>query len=143
MDENTPPMVQVSDQEAWELLRGTQVGRLAAHAADELDIFPINYVVDGSTIVFRTAPGTKLLELTIHGAVAFEIDGWTEHSAWAVIVKGTAEALEHQGDIDHAAQLPLVPWIPTLKDRYVRITPTSISARRFARGPEPEALYTY
>lgn len=143
MDENTPPVVQVSDREAWELLRATQVGRLATQAAGELDIFPINYVVDGSTLVFRTAPGTKLLELTVHGAVAFEIDGWTDHSAWAVIVKGTAEALELQRDIDHADELPLVPWIPTIKDRYVRITPTSISARRFARGPEPEVSYAY
>jgi nitroimidazol reductase NimA-like FMN-containing flavoprotein (pyridoxamine 5'-phosphate oxidase superfamily) len=143
MDENTPPIVQVSDEEAWELLRTTPVGRLATHAAGEVDIFPINYVVDGSSLVFRTAPGTKLLELTVHHAVAFEIDGWTEHGAWAVIVKGEAEELQHQIDIDRAAQLPLVPWIPTLKDRYVRITPTSVSARRFPRGPEPEVSYTF
>jgi hypothetical protein len=30
-----------------------------------------------------------------------------------------------------------VPWIPTLKYTYVRITPTSVSGRRFRRGPEP------
>ncbi|MEO6532067.1 MAG: pyridoxamine 5'-phosphate oxidase family protein [Pseudolysinimonas sp.] len=143
MSDKDFPITTISDAEAWELLRMTQVARLATHAAGEVDIFPINYVVDGSTLIFRTAPGTKLLELTLHHAVALEIDGWTEHSAWAVVVKGTAEELQHQADVDHAEKLPLVPWIPTYKDRYVRITPNSVSGRRFPRGPEPEASNDY
>ena len=48
------------------------MGRLAVAAAGEVDIFPINYAdVDRDTILFRTAEGTKLLELTINGRVAF------------------------------------------------------------------------
>ena len=31
-----------------------------------------------------------------------------------------------------------MPWIPTLKYVYVRITPTLITGRRFERLPEPE-----
>lgn len=135
---NDNPITEISDNEAWELLRVTPLGRLAVSAGGELDIFPVNYVVDGSTLLFRTAPGTKLVELTVRDAVVFEIDGWTEHSAWSVIVKGTAARLDHQLDIDHADTLPLVPWIPTLKYDYVRITPTLLSGRRFTRDPEPE-----
>jgi nitroimidazol reductase NimA-like FMN-containing flavoprotein (pyridoxamine 5'-phosphate oxidase superfamily) len=143
MGKNDPAVVAISDAEVWELLRITQMGRLATHAADELDIFPINYVVDGSTLVFRTAPGTKLLELTVNHSVAFEIDGGSEHMVWAVIVKGTAEELHRQADIDHAEQLALVTWVTTPKDRYVRITPTSVTGRRFIRGPEPEVSHEY
>lgn len=131
-------VIELGEAEVWELLRSTPIGRLAAAAGGELDIFPINYVVDGSTLIFRTAPGTKLIELTVNNTVAFEIDGWTEHGAWSVVMKGLAEQLEHGADIDHADTLPLTPWIPTLKTRYVRITPTEIRGRRFARGPEPD-----
>ena len=107
-------------------------------AGGEIDVFPVNYIVDERTLLFRTAPGTKLAELTAHDAVAFEVDGYGEHDAWSVVVKGTAARLDHQAEIDRADSLPLVPWIPTLKYTYVRITPTSLSGRRFRRGPEPE-----
>jgi hypothetical protein len=56
----------------------------------------------------------------------------------SVIVKGVAERLELQSDIDMADALELRPWIPTLKYRWVRITPTRISGRRFRRAAEPD-----
>ena len=136
MDET--PVIQLNDLEIWERLRSTPMGRLAVSAGGELDIFPVNYLVDDGTLLFRTAPGTKLVELTVHSGVAFEIDGFDDITAWSVVVKGTAARLEHQDEIDRADMLPLTPWIPTLKYRYVRITPTSLSGRSFHRGPEPE-----
>jgi hypothetical protein len=53
-------------------------------------------------------------------------------------VKGLAERLEHQDDIDAADRLPLQPWIPTLKYRWVRIVPTRVTGRRFTRSAEPD-----
>lgn len=107
------------------------MGRIALRAADEVDIFPINYHADGETILFRTAPGTKLLELTVHDKVAFEIDGHTETAAWSVVVKGIPRQLESGDEIEAAESAPLHPWIPTLKYRFVRITPTDITGRPF------------
>ena len=132
------PVVALGEHDIWALLRSTPMGRLAVSAGGEIDVFPVNYIVDEATLLFRTAPGTKLAELTAHDAVAFEVDGYGEHDAWSVVVKGTAARLDHQSEIDRADTLPLVPWIPTLKYTYVRITPTSLSGRRFRRGPEPE-----
>lgn len=125
-------------EECWTRLREDEVGRLAAAAAGQVDIFPINYYADGKTILFRTAEGTKLLELTISGSVAFEIDGHTDIEAWSVVVKGSARALESQNEIAEADEMPLRPWVPTLKYTYVRITPTGITSRHFVRTPEPE-----
>ncbi len=136
MDENQ--INRLTDPEMWELLEATSLGRLAVSAAGEVDIFPVNYIVDDRSLVFRTAEGTKLLELTVHSGVAFEIDGFDDTSAWSVVVKGIAAQLDHQIDIDRADTLPLSPWIPTLKYIYVRITPTSMSGRSFRRAPEPE-----
>ena len=76
----------------WELLRATEVGRLAVSITDHPDIFPVNYVVDHGTVVFRTAEGTKLAASVLGRAVAFEIDGYDpEHGdAWSVVIKGQA-----------------------------------------------------
>jgi nitroimidazol reductase NimA-like FMN-containing flavoprotein (pyridoxamine 5'-phosphate oxidase superfamily) len=132
------PVDDLSEAEAWALLDGATFGRLAVSVADQPEIFPVNFFADGRSILFRTAEGTKLLELTINSAVAFESDSHTEEEAWSVVVKGHATALERQEEIFAADQLPLTPWIPTLKYVYVRITPTEISGRRFVRSPEPD-----
>jgi nitroimidazol reductase NimA-like FMN-containing flavoprotein (pyridoxamine 5'-phosphate oxidase superfamily) len=125
---------QLSEDEAWELLSQHEVGRLATTAGGVLDIFPITYVVDNRTLVFRTAPGTKLVELTVNDHVAFEIDHYDDESGYSVVIHGTAERLESMGDIDRAKLLPLPNLFPTERPRYVRIHPTDISARRFIRA---------
>jgi nitroimidazol reductase NimA-like FMN-containing flavoprotein (pyridoxamine 5'-phosphate oxidase superfamily) len=138
MDNQNDPVMTLGDSGMWSLLTSTALGRLGVSAGGELDIFPVNYIVDEKTILFRTAEGTKLVELTARANVVFEIDGHTEHDAWSVVVKGTAARLDRQLDIDRADTLALSPWIPTFKYVYVRVTPTSLSGRRFRRGPEPD-----
>ena len=133
-------VTELAADDCWSLLRDHSLGRIAASAAGTVDIFPINYAVDGETIVFRTAPGTKLLELAINDRVAFEIDGHTATEAFSIVVKGVAERLERQTEIDEAETLGLTPWIPTLKYRWVRIHPTEVTGRRFALGPERERV---
>jgi hypothetical protein len=132
------PVTLLTEAESWELLDGSNFGRLAVSVANQPEIFPINYYADGNTILFRTSEGTKLLEMTINSRVAFETDGYSDEFAWSIIVKGTAHLIEDQETIFEADQLPLRPWIPTLKYIYVRITPTEVTGRQFARGPEPE-----
>jgi nitroimidazol reductase NimA-like FMN-containing flavoprotein (pyridoxamine 5'-phosphate oxidase superfamily) len=138
MWEGEGPVVELSENENWRLLRQNSLGRLALSAVGEIDIFPVNYYADGETLLLRTAPGTKLLELTVNSRIAIEIDGFTDEEAWSVVLKGTARQLELRAEIDEADEAPLVPWIPTLKYIYVRITPARISGRRFERAPEPE-----
>ncbi|WP_026928155.1 pyridoxamine 5'-phosphate oxidase family protein [Granulicoccus phenolivorans] len=131
----TPP----PEATAWDLLATQSVGRLATSLEREPDIFPVNFVVDGETLVFRTGTGTKLFELVANSHVAFETDSWVPgKDGWSVVVKGTAEVLEHIADIEAAEKLPLTPWIPTIKTHFVRITPSEVSVRRFTFGPEPE-----
>ena len=132
------PGQELSRDECRELLKRGDLGRLATAAGGEPDIFPVNYFSDGDRILIRTAPGTKLLELTVHSAVAFETDGYTENEAWSVVVHGRARQLDSQAEIDEADQTPLRPWIPTLKYRYVHIDIDALSGRRFLRLPEPE-----
>lgn len=133
----TGALRQLTADECWHRLAAETLGRIAVSAAGMVDIFPVNFVIHDDTLMFRTAPGTKLIELAINDHVAFEVDGHDELEAWSIVVKGRAERVEKQSEIDIAESLGLAPWIPTLKYRWVRITPDELSGRSFARAPEP------
>ena len=122
----------LSTNQCWELLRESVVGRLAVTVDGSPDIFPVNPVVDHGTIVFRTTAGTKLAA-TKGRDVAFEVDGYDVGTAqaWSVVVKGRAfEILEIEETL-RALRLPLYPWQPGRKPRFVRIEPTTVTGRRF------------
>jgi uncharacterized protein len=123
----------------WELLRSAEVGRLAVSITDHPDIFPINYIVDRGTVVFRTAEGTKLAASVLGRAVAFEIDGYDADrgEAWSVVLKGRAMEIERMQDVFDALDLPLFPWHASPKHRFVRIEPFDISGRRFGVAGRP------
>lgn len=138
MDGTNDAVVALSEEQCWNLLARRELGRLALDREGEPDIFPVNYVVDGPHVLFRTAPGSKLAQLSENPRVAFEVDEYDDTYAASVVLKGVAERLELQREIDAADALPLTSWLPTLKYRWVRISPTQITGRRFERGPEPE-----
>jgi nitroimidazol reductase NimA-like FMN-containing flavoprotein (pyridoxamine 5'-phosphate oxidase superfamily) len=137
MDYETNPVEILDDEQCWELLLSSSLGRLALSVGGQPEIYPVNFVAVDRRLVIRTAEGTKLLELTVNSNVAFESDGVGRDEAWSVVVKGTARILEKRSEIDAADELPLRPLIPTLKYIYVEITPQSVSGRRFLLGPEP------
>ena len=79
----------IDPDECRRLLGTDEVGRLAVIDGGSPAIFPVNYVVDGDSVVFRTATGTKLDAGTRH-PVAFEIDDFDRESrtGWSVVVSG-------------------------------------------------------
>ncbi len=127
-DEN--PVTVLSTEECWEFLRGLEFGHLAFHLAEQVHITPINYAVESETLLFRTAEGSKLLAVVMNPDIAFEVDSYDDDQATSVIIRGTARLLdEHE---EHRAEnVPLRPWVPTLKYNVVEIAPTEISGRRF------------
>ena len=130
---------ELDSTECWQLLRTNEVGRLAVSITDHPDIFPVNYVVDRGTVVFRTAEGTKLAAAVLGRAVAFEIDGYDAErgDAWSVVIKGRATEIERMQDVFDALDLPLFPWHAAPKHRFVRVEPVDISGRRFHVADRP------
>lgn len=138
MSNDEQPGENMSVDDAWRFLEHTRFGRLALSVSNEPDIFPLNYLAHDRKLLMRTNPGTKLAELTINDSVAFEIDGLAEDEAWSVVLKGKARILESQTEIDAVSELPLSPWLQTLKYTFVEIIPTSVRGIRFQLGTEPE-----
>ena len=133
-DDDTQIVTELSAEECWAALREDEFGRLAYLLGDEVDLVPVNYAVDdpadGPSLLFRTAEGSKLLGIVMHPQVVFEIDRYDEHEARSVILRGHARRLE-EDEAHRAEQVPLRPWVPTLKYDVVEIVPDQVSGRRF------------
>ncbi len=132
------PVAVLSVEESWTLLGSASFGRVALSVGGQPDIYPINFYAGDGRIVFRTAEGAKLSEIAVNENVAFEADDHSDEGGWSVVAKGTARVLVSTRDIAAADELPLTPWIPTLKYNYVEIAVSEITGRRFLFGPEPE-----
>lgn len=138
MEAETTPTKILAAHECWNLLRGAPFGRLALCIQGEPEIFPINFVVDHGSIVFRTAEGTKS-RFSERAAAAFETDGDLDDGAlvWSVVVKGHAATIDRTPELLATVQLPLHPWEAGRKDRFMRLVPETISGRAFPPAPAP------
>ncbi|MCP9000440.1 pyridoxamine 5'-phosphate oxidase family protein [Pseudarthrobacter sp. RMG13] len=132
------PVLELDDEQSWKLLEATRHGRLVVSVAGEPDIFPVNYLTSDRKIYLRTAPGNKLAQLTINSRVLLETDGILSDEAWSVVLRGTARVLTNSAELAVVEELGLKTWVPTLKDFYVEIVPTSVSGRHFELGDQPE-----
>lgn len=132
------PVLELDEEQSWKLLDATKHGRLVVSVAGEPDIFPVNYLTSDRKIYLRTAPGNKLAQLTINSRVLFETDGILSDEAWSVVLRGTARVLTNSAELAAVEDLGLKTWVPTLKDFYVEIVPTSVSGRHFQLGEQPE-----
>lgn len=132
------PILELDDEQSWKLLESTKHGRIVVSVAGEPDIYPVNYVTSGQKLYLRTAPGNKLAQLTINSKVLFETDGILSDEAWSIVLRGTARVLSTSAELEAVEALGLKTWVPTLKDFYVEILPTSVSGRHFLFGEQPE-----
>ena len=122
--------------ECFELLAGGRLGRVAV--VDDLGpvVFPVNFVLDRHTVVFRTEEGTKLHAASDGGKVCFEADGTDEAACtgWSVLVRGEITEVTDADEVARLRELPLRPWAPGARDHYARILPAALTGRRITAG---------
>ncbi len=121
----------LSPAECFGLLELGGVGRVGFASAEGIAVLPVNFVVTGKTIVFRTAPDT-LLALHADEQVSFEVDrlDYVLREGWSVLVQGRAHRVADEREVERLEdRTHLEPWADGARDVYVRITPTRISGR--------------
>ena len=126
-------------EECLALLAGDEIGRLAVLDGGTPVIFPVNYRLDGSAIVIRTDPGTKLDDGP-RGRACFEIDHFerAEHTGWSVVAVGRLEEVtKYDRSHEHVQSLPVAPWAGGEKAHWMRLVPDRITGRRV--GPAKRA----
>jgi nitroimidazol reductase NimA-like FMN-containing flavoprotein (pyridoxamine 5'-phosphate oxidase superfamily) len=115
-------------------LGNEHVGRLGVCVDGQPLVLPINYVLDGDDIIFRSDRGTKVHSALGH-RVAFEIDGHDafSHAGWSVLVIGIAGRITDPSELARVATLHVSPYGPGDKPVWVRIRSDAITGRRIPR----------
>jgi nitroimidazol reductase NimA-like FMN-containing flavoprotein (pyridoxamine 5'-phosphate oxidase superfamily) len=128
-------------RECRELLAGGEVGRVAMCTPSGPRILLVNYVVDGASVVFRTAPYGVLGQHAWRAPVAFEVDEVDRESrvGWSVVATGHADLVEDPAEIAliRAFRDPQ-PWAEGSRLLYVRLEWDTLTGRR-VRGRGGEA----
>ncbi len=116
------------------LLDSVPVGRVGFLADGEVVILPVNYLMDGPDVIFRTASGSKLSSVGGKNLIGFEADQYDvrTHSGWSVVVSGFIEVVESDAEIERFERLGLQSWggAAARDPHWIRIRPTSVTGRR-------------
>ena len=119
------------DADCRRLLAAGKVGRVSV-TSDALPVIaPVNYVLDGNTIVFRTRRDGMLARACQDAVIAFEIDELAPDGSggWSVNIVGIATVLEPNEDV-RALSLGLVSAAGTDRDAFIRLRLGLVSGRR-------------
>jgi nitroimidazol reductase NimA-like FMN-containing flavoprotein (pyridoxamine 5'-phosphate oxidase superfamily) len=124
--------------ECLSLLAMVRVGRVGIAAGEAPLILPVNFIVLGESVVFRTVPGTKLGAAKAGAAVSFEADEYAPDGTWgwSVLLHGIASEMAAGAERDSIRVALLRAWAfhEGAADRIVRIDPTSITGRGFGHA---------
>jgi len=126
------------------LLGTAHVGRLVSIDATGPVAIPVNFALADGAVVFRVEPGTKEMALS-QEHLSFEVDHVDDdtHSAWSVLVRGTAEevAIDDVPDLlRHMHNSIPTPWVVGVHSEWVRIVPRSVTGRRLGLPAESTAF---
>lgn len=127
-------LVDLSDDECWQVLGAGAVGRIAWIRADRPFVIPVNYIVEGSTIHIHSAAYSALVQEVDDSQVAFQVDDIdaSTRSGSTVTAQGRAE-IRYAGP--RAPQGPAVDvWPAGAKAATIVIDVLEVSGRRLVSG---------
>ena len=120
----------IDEAQCLRLVGGESIGRLGFSARAMPVIFPINFVLIGRDVVFRTEPGQKLDAARLQVVACFEVDSYDgfAHTGWSVLITGRLTVTEGPA-LDRLGRLPLRPWAVTGTSEVVALRGELISGR--------------
>ncbi|MEU8547669.1 pyridoxamine 5'-phosphate oxidase family protein [Streptomyces roseoverticillatus] len=126
-----PLLAQLPEDECWRRLGTHGIGRIGLSAGPAPTVLPVNFLVDGRTIVYRTETGGAAAPAE-GDPLAFEADHIDEHLSrgWSVLITGTAEHITAPKTVESlAARHGAQPWAGGNRDLWVRIRPGEVTGR--------------
>ncbi len=127
-------LVEIEPMECLDLVARHDLGRLAINQEGGPLVFPVNYVVEGGTVVFRTTMGTKLAAADEHATVSFQVDriDRDEGVGWSVLIRGRLQEVVRGDELDRLAELDLEPFAGGRRSHWVRVMARSVTGRLIA-----------
>jgi nitroimidazol reductase NimA-like FMN-containing flavoprotein (pyridoxamine 5'-phosphate oxidase superfamily) len=104
-------LAEVDEATCLRRLGNEAVGRLGFSAGGLPVVHPVNYFLDGRTIVFRTETGEKQRAAQNRAVACLEIDRFDTlgHSGWSVLATGRLRVAD-PARLERLERLPLTPW---------------------------------
>lgn len=130
--------VQLTVTECRDLLEEGAVGRVAMATPVGPRIAPVNYVVHGDAIMFRTAPYSELSTYGWNVELAFETDMIDQDTrmGWSVVAVGRAHVVEDPDEIQRIRRLgDPDPWASGPRHLYVSLVWRQLSGVRLGSQP--------
>lgn len=122
--------------ECWELLEHASLGRLAVTDSTGMpDVYPVNFRAHEGAVYLRTARDTKLARITARPMAALEVDDDDEDSRWSVVLRGDASQVRDEQEIQRSGVLHVQSGSPTFKPYVIKLTPRTVTGRRFPKRP--------
>lgn len=122
-------LVELDPHECWVRLAAGGIGRIVLALAEGPIALPVNFVVEGGRILFRTGSGSVVDRLPDGTGVSFEVDHADDamRLGWSVLAAAT---LEHLSADDVAAlDKRAEPWAPG-RDVWVWLKVERVTGRR-------------
>ncbi|QHY98679.1 Pyridoxamine 5'-phosphate oxidase [Streptomyces sp. S4.7] len=126
-----PRLRRLTEHECWDRLDTHGVGRLGLRGDTAPVVVPVNYLVDGLSVVYRSEPGS-VPAVDAGTSLSFEADHLDEArmSGWSVLLTGTAEHITDPGATGALAdRAGSRPWAGGSRPLWIRLLPEQISGR--------------
>lgn len=122
-------------EQCWKLLEQHELARLGYLLNGQVHVMPINYGVDQRSLVFATAPGSKLEAVLTGHELTLEIDQVVNEVGSSVIVRGRGQVVP-PAQVVELTQVRVRPWLAPgadvpERDVYVRMSPDEITGRSY------------
>jgi nitroimidazol reductase NimA-like FMN-containing flavoprotein (pyridoxamine 5'-phosphate oxidase superfamily) len=127
-----PHLELLDDDECLAVLARHPIGRVGLSAGALPVVLPVNYVLDGQTVLFRTESGLKL-EAARQGAVAcIEVDDYDvmSHSGCSVLATGRLGIVTEPSRLQALHDLPLRAWAAPSAPYLIELPIELLSGRR-------------
>lgn len=120
-----------------ELLGSAVVGRVAICTPTGPTIVPVNFAVQGESLVIRTSPYSALGTYGPNARLAFEIDHLDHeyHTGWSVVAVGRAEVVSSSAELDQVRlEADPQPWAGGNRHLYLRLAWDDLTGRKIGAG---------
>jgi len=122
------------------LLASRPVGRLVFTHRALPDVLPVNYRLDGESLLIRLGRGSVAAMATRNAVVAFEVDEIdpVARTGWSVTVVGHAREIVDPDELSRVQSLQLTSWVGDHRDHFVSVAVEKITGRRlFGAAAQP------
>lgn len=128
--------IELTRAECLSLLPTVPIGRLVFTEGALPAVVPVNFALDPSGIVLRTAAGSAVARVADGSIVAVQADDvdTARRTGWSVTVVGQARTARDDVEVARLAALPLRPWVAGQRNTFVVVEIGIVTGRRIG-GP--------